>query len=305
MSVRGYVFSHDLQKRVSQKGNEYIRGILNVATDADGINIVPVNFTYVTPTFRNGNPNTTYQFLESVINGLVKTFERVRTEATRVRIDGDIEVNDWITRDGELASPKRVRGSFVHELRGDEEIGDDPVHFEADMLIQSAAERETSDGSDFLELRGFVFNFRKDILPVTFSVTSQEGRDFFEAQDISSANPFFGEVWGTIKTNTVVTQREADTSQVGFGTPKVQTSTRSFRSWEVAGAGLNLGMGEETISETELKAAAAKRENDLAEVRKHWNERQGNSANNVGFPSNTAPAAKPAATAASVADFKF
>lgn len=306
MNVRGYVFSHNLQKRVSKAGADYIGGTLNVATDDDAMNVVPVSFTYVTPTFRNGNPNTTYQFLESVINGEVKTYEFAGKSAARVRIDGDIEVNDWITRDGELASPKRVRGGFVHELGSNESIGTDPVHFEADMLIQTASTRESSDGSEYLELKGFVFNFRQDAIPVTLAASGKQGMDFFEAQDITPSTPYFGKVWGTIKTNTVVTQTEEDASEVGFGAPATHTSTRSFRSWEVTGANVNLGLDESTITADELKAALTKRDEDLANVRKRWEERQGNSASNAGFPSNTAPTvAAKAAPATSVADFKF
>lgn len=307
MSVRGYVFSHNLQKRVSKKtGEDFISGTLNIATDDTAVNVVPVNFAYVTPTYRNGNANATYQLLESIINGESKTFENAGTNATRVRIDGDIEVNDWITRDGELASPKRMRGGFIHELRPDEAIGNAPVRFEADMLIQTAASRESSDGSEYLELKGFVFNYRNDVLPVTLSSSGKAGMDFFEAQDISPSTPYFGKVWGTIQTNTVVTQAETDASEVGFGAPAVQTSTRTFRSWEVTGANVNLGMDESTITEEELKAALVKRENDLAEVRKRWEERQGNASSNAGFPANTAPAAAAkVAPAKSVADFQF
>lgn len=307
MSVRGYVFSHNLQKRVSKKtGEDFISGTLNIATDDTAMDIVPVSFTFVCPVRKNGSPNATYPFLESIINGDIKTFESAGTGAAKVRIGGNIDVNDWITRDGELASPKRMRGGFIHELRPDEAIGNTPVRFEADMLIQTAAPRESSDGSEYLELKGFVFNYCNDVLPVTLSSSGKVGMDFFEAQDISPSTPYFGKVWGTIQTNTVVTQAETDTSEVGFGAPAVQTSTRTFRSWEVTGANVNLGMDESTITEEELKAALVKRENDLAEVRKRWEERQGNASNNAGFPANTAPAtAAKAAPAKSVADFQF
>lgn len=305
VSIRGYVFStRNLEKRVSKAGNEYIGGVLNVATDDNAMNVVPVNFTYVTPTYRNGNPNATYQYLESVINGEVKTYEAVGVDAGRVRIDGDIEVNDWISRDGNMTSSKRVRGSFVHALNANEPIGDSPATFECDMLAQSAVERESRDGSTYLEVRGFVFNYRGDLVPVNFSVTSEGGRQFFENEDISTASPYFGKVWGDIKSTIVQSQREVDTSSVGFGTQRVETTSSTIRTWEIAGANVNLGLGEDTITTDELKAADERRQQTLAEVRSRYEARQGNSAP-AGFPASAAPAAKPHAAAVFPADFKF
>lgn len=307
VNVRGYLFSTDhLEKRTSQKGVEYIGGTINIATDEDALNVVPVNFTYVTPTFKNGNPNTNYQFLESVINGETKTYESVGKEAARVRVDGDIEVNDWINRDGEAIAARRVRGSFVHPLNAGETFGANPAHFEADMLIQSATTRESADGSEYMTLNGFVFNFRSEILPISLSVASESGMKFFEDQDISSSDPYFGKVWGDIKSTVVTTATEQDASEVGFGTPEVKTSSRTFRTWEVSGANVNLGLDDTTITMDELKAAIEARNKTLADVRARYEARNGGNA----FGGNTTPSvatvtAAPKTKAVSPADFTF
>lgn len=305
-SGRGYLFSTDrLEKRTSQKGVEYIGGTINIATDEDALNVVPVTFTYVTPTYKNGNANATYQLLESIINGETKTYEAVGKDAARVRVDGDIEVNDWINRDGEAIATRRIRGSFVHLLNPGETFGAAPAHFEADMLIQSVVSKESADGSEYLTLNGFVFNFRGDILPVNFSVSSEAGMKFFEGQDISSSEPFFGKVWGDIKSTVVTTTTEQDAAEVGFGAPAVQTSSRTFRTWEVSGANVNLGLDDSTITMDELKAAIESRNKALADVRARY-EARANSGNAFG---NTASApaatAAPKAKAVSPADFKF
>ena len=46
VNIRGYVFSHTLQERDSTKnpGDKIIMGLVNIATDDDAINVVPVNF---------------------------------------------------------------------------------------------------------------------------------------------------------------------------------------------------------------------------------------------------------------------
>ncbi len=301
VAVRGYLFSADrLEKRTSQKGVEYIGGTVNVATDEDALNVVPVNFTYVTATYKNGNANATYQLLESIINGELKTYEVVGKDAARLRIDGDIEVNDWINRDGEAVASRRVRGSFAHLMNAGESFGDTPAHFEADMLIQSATTRESTDGSEYMTLAGFVFNFRGDVLPVSFSVSSESGMKFFDNQDISSSDPYFGKVWGDIKSTVVTTTTEQDDSEVGFGAPTVQTSSRTFRTWEVSGANVNLGLDDTTITMDELKAAMDARTQTLADVRARYEARNGGSSFGT-----TTPTTSTAAKAVSPADFKF
>lgn len=304
VAIRGYLFSTDrLEKRTSQKGVEYIGGTVNVATDEDALNVVPVNFTYVTATYKNGNANATYQLLESIINGETKTYEVAGKDAARLRIDGDIEVNDWINRDGEAVATRRVNGRFVHPLNANESFGETPAHFEADMLIQSVTTRESVDGSEYMTLNGFVFNFRGEVLPVSFSVASESGMKFFENQDISSSDPYFGKVWGDIKSTVVTTTSEQDDSEVGFGAPTVQTSSRTFRTWEVSGANVNLGLDDTTITMDELKAAMDARTQTLADVRARYEART-NGGNAFGGAAS-APAATPKAKAVSPADFKF
>ena len=72
--VEGYVFSLDkLQKYVTgpnskNPGTEYIRGAINVLTDNEGLNVVPVYFSYVTETYgASGKPNETFKVLSQII----------------------------------------------------------------------------------------------------------------------------------------------------------------------------------------------------------------------------------------------
>ena len=57
--IEGAVYQHSLElKKTGEQsknpGTEYITGALEIATDDNGINIVPVHFTYVTATTANG-----------------------------------------------------------------------------------------------------------------------------------------------------------------------------------------------------------------------------------------------------------
>lgn len=295
VELRGYVFSHNLQERESNsektKGQKYIFGIVNIATDDDAINVVPVNF-YVTELTRKGTTNATFTNLKQIIESEM-TYEQHGKEALRVRISGSIDVNDFYNRDGELVTGKRVRGSFLHFLNANEQIGNNPAYFEAEVLLQSVAERESSDGSEYLSLQGFAFNYRKQPLPVTFSITSEAGMNFFSNEDISAMNPYFGKVWGKIVSNVVVTEKETDDSNVAFGTQIVQPTTRTYRTWEIVGANTNMGLDDSTITQEELESGLAERQVMLAELKTRTEERNNTTSGKMGFPSSASSAASP------------
>lgn len=281
-AVQGYIFNKGegrraLQKRVTGEnsknpGQEYIQGELNIATDEDATNVVTVWFQYVAPTWpakgdKPERPNTTFQTLETIINSAV-TYEEVGKNATTVRIDGNIGVNDFYTRDGELASPKRIEGSFVHLMNSTEKIADRPATFEADMIISAAAEREMeNEEENYVNLNGYVFNFRNDVLPVTFTVRTDAGMKYFLDQDY----PMVTKVWGDIVSSIVKTEHVTESA---FGAPTVDVTTRSIRSWDVIGASAEPADwdDESTITRDELKDKVRERETRLAEQKKRDEE---------------------------------
>lgn len=300
--VRGYVFSHTLQERTT-KDYTYISGTVNIATDDDAVNVVPVNF-FVRELTKNNTINSTFTNLKQIIEHGV-TYEDAGTDAMRVRVTGAIDANDFFNREGELVTGKRVRGSFLHFLNANEPISTDRVSaatFEADVLLQAAIERESNDGSEYVSLQGFAFNFRGDVIPVTFSISSEDGMNFFLSEDISPANPYFGKVWGEIRSTVVVTAQEQDDAQAAFGAPVVHETTRTFRTWEVVGANVNSGMGELTITQEELEQKVKEREVRLAELKAKTEERNSSAAGSTGFP---ASAAKPATTVPTASDKNY
>lgn len=296
--VEGYVFNfgddrRGLQKRVAGEnaknpGQEYIQGELNIATDESATNVITVYFSYVTPTWpaRNGKPerpNTTYQTLENLLNNGT-TYEEVGKSCSKVRIDGNIGVNDFYTRDGELASPKRIEGGFIHLMNSTDQIADRPATFEAEMVIAGVTERELQDEPNYLNLRGYVFNFRNDVIPVDFSVRSESGIKYFEDQDISNANPMVTKVWGDILSTIIHIEHTVESA---FGEPTVDVTTRTIRSWDVIGASAEPMEWDDdsTITKEDLKQKLSEREERLAAQKKRDEEYRNSRSGSSGFPS--------------------
>ena len=138
---------------------------------------------------------------------------------------------------------------------------------------------------------------------MTFSISSEAGMNFFQNEDISAQRPYFGKVWGNIVSNVVVTETESDDSNVAFGAPMVQSTTRTFRTWEVVGANTNLGLDDSTVTQEELNAGIAEREAMLAELKTRTEERNNSAAGKAGFPA--AATTKPASNGAVSKDYVF
>ena len=300
--VEGYIFSHSLQARVTGEqsknpGTPFIQGILNVATDDKGMNVVPVSFTYVTEYYsRSGKENATYKVLQQIINGQQNTYEQVGNSALKVRIDGDVEINDFLGRDGNMVAAKRVRGSFCH-IVNDVNFG---ATFETDMLIADASMQDVEDGEDYMNVRGYAFNFRGDLLPVTYTIDNPDGIKYFENCDISNNNPLLTRVWGNIVSTTIETKNEVESA---FGGPQVNITTRTLRSWKIDGCAAEPYEfdDESTLTRDELKQKLAEREERVAAEKKRAEDYQ--ASRNSGGNAFAAPASKAADT--STSDFKF
>ena len=307
--VEGRVYDINLDvKEVSNEasdnfGKKFIGGTIDVATDEDTLNVVSVHFTYVPATWpaKNGKPervNDTYTTLTKIIESGKTVLADGKDAATMVRIDTSIALNDFYTnRDGEekLVSAKRAEGGFVRIIN---KLGKEDARstFKADMVINGTTlieENPDKNIKEHLVVKGAVFNFRKDFLPVDFCVYNPDGIKYFESLDASSQNLVFTQVWGEIKSQNIVTQTIKESA---FGGPSVTEYERTIREWIIVGT-LNepyeIGDEQNGITLDELKEAIAKREVTLAEIKKRNDEYQASKANGSAAASTAtqAPAA--------------
>ena len=299
--VEGYVFGHTLEKRVSAKGVEYIRGDIQVAVDEDAMNVVSVSYIYETETFNSGAANSRWPLMMKLING-APTYQTDGKNAMKVRIDSAIGINDFIGRDGNMVSAKRPEGGFIHELSKTPNFG---ATFDVDMLIASVIDKEVEDGENYLTVHGYVFNFRNDLVPVDFNIRDKGGIKYFQDVDISNANPMLTNLWGNIISTTIETKQEIESA---WGAPTVNISSRTVRSWDITGCAVSSMevWDDSTITQEEFKAKMQARQERLADVKKRYEEYQANRGGN-GFvndlPFDEKPKQKTSPT--SMADFEF
>ena len=285
VQLSGYVYSHSLTEAVSKNNNTYIRGRMEIALDDEFTRVIPVQWLVM----------ESRKEVFDTIKGIMDTGITVesgkyknKNEITRVRISGNIDVNDFISRNtGQMVTYQQIRGAFIHIMR-DPMPEENDCTFSADVYLNNAEYVEESEGREaYMKLNGFAFDFRGHLIPVEFNTCTPEGGYFFENEHISQDDPYFSTVYGRVEPSTVVSTREVDSSEMGFGEPIVRETTRRFINWEITSAKVSLGLDESTVTEEEMINANAERQKDLEEVRKRYNDANGNSSAATAF--GTAP----------------
>lgn len=279
--LEGRIYGHNLSQRVSGEnsknpGTPFINGTIDIALDEDGVDIVQVHYTYVTANFSSGKPNANFPLLQQIIEQN-KTWQTVgKDEAQMVQISGSaIDVNDFISRTGEMVSAQRAEGGFINFVNAINPKVDQRSFFQVDVLIKKATRIEEDEEKGLPErvaLEGYVFNFRNEIKPVNFEVTVPGGMDYFEGEEPSEAKPLFTKVRGSIHGVKSVRKVEEESA---FGEPVVREFETMRRVWNVDWANsepYDFGEDGADLTVAELKKMMSDREVFLADVKKRDDE---------------------------------
>lgn len=305
--VEGRIYQHNLVIKTVQNqtsanyGKEFISGNLEVAVDEEGLNVIPVHFTYVVETTSSGAKNATYSNLKKIIEEGKTWIANGKDEAQKVRIDTAIALNDFYTQDNQLVSVKTNEGgfvSFVNELSLENERNT----FEADMLITGVSRVEVNPDrnidTEYVVVKGAIFNFRNDLLPVEFFVRNEDGMKHFESLGITAAEPMFTKVWGKIECRTILNEVSEESA---FGESSVRTYERKTKEWVITGtAKIPYEFGDEKVlTVDEVTKASQDREIMLADIKKRSEEYRSNKT------TTPAPVAAAVPTNTKVGSFNF
>ena len=282
--IEGYLYEHTLETKVTGEnsknpGTTFITGNVNIATDEDLTNIVTVHFTYVTAVTSTGKNNPSFQTLSNIANGILKSVMADGKDlAAKVRVDSAIGLNEFYTkRNGteELVSARRNEGGFIHVVT-DGLVADEAQRntFKCDMLITNVRRVEANEERKEPEkmiVKGAIFDFRKQLLPVEFTALNPRAMDYFESLEITNTNPTFTQVWGKQISQTITT---TITQESAFGEPAVREVKSTRKDFVITGANPEpyVWDDESSLTAEEFKGMIAERETYLATVKQRQDE---------------------------------
>jgi hypothetical protein len=145
--------------------------------------------------------------------------------------------------------------------------------FKADMVVTNTRRIEADEArqrEEKVEVKGYVFDFRNALLPVTFYVYGG-GMEHFENLDASIKTPVMVCVNGHQVSRTVTTVQQSESS--GWGEVFAQEVTSTQREFVITGATDPYDWDtEETITAQEYQQALQNREVTIAEIRSRQEE---------------------------------
>lgn len=182
----------------------------------------------------------------------------------------------------------RLEGGFVtkiHQLKPESERNVAQV----DMIITKLIDIEENEERNITahtDIKGCTFNFRNELIPITFSVYNPKIIDWLEDQDISSKDPMFIKTFVNIEN---ITKKVEFTEELAFG-ERVIESERKVKNYIVFNfAKERYDFDDEgTITAAELEKAIQDRQLHLAQVKKdHEDYMNGSDSSAPAAPANS------------------
>ena len=280
--IEGVLYENKLELKESgpnskNPGTKYITGTIDIATDDNCINIVPVHFTYVIEKTAKGSANATYSVLMNIIDKKFGTImENGKDNAVKLRIDSALALNEFYTTDRAtneevLVSTKRNEGGFVHVTDQLDEKEANRNTFKCDMLITGVSIKEADEERELPEkaiVKGAIFDFRGSLMPVEFSAINPGAISYFEGLDASNQNPTFTQVWGQQVSETIVRKIVTESA---FGEDSVREVKNTRKDFVITGASKEPYEWdvEGILTAKEVTEAIANRETYLATMKQN------------------------------------
>lgn len=299
--IEGRLYDFDLNvKEVQNQGSTYygkpfISGIVSIATDEDGLNVIDVHYTFITEVTSNNKNDSRYPALKRIMETGKTWVKDGKEAATKLKINSAAALNDFYPQGGdELVSQQRNESGFITFLSTLIPEGTNRHKFTFDTVINRVEVKEPEDAPMYAQIRCAIFNFRKDILPFTLIARDPGAIDYFESLGVNEGEPVFTQVWGEIVNTTQKVKKEIESA---WGAPQVEYSERTAKEWVVTGARPDpYGFGDASnITAEEINAALAKRNVDLEVIKtraKQYYAERGNAIPSAPAPTNTVPQGK-------------
>lgn len=281
--IEGYLYQHSLEMKESgpnskNPGTVFITGNVEIATDNAMTNIVTVHYTYTTATTSTGKTNSTFNILKDIIEGkLACAIKSGAENAAILSIDSAIGLNEFYSdRNGqeELVSTKRNEGGFITVVSTVNEDETKRNTFDVDMVITGTRMIEADAEKDLPEkliVKGGIFDFRKSLLPVEFSVLNPNAISYFEGLGASQTEPVFTRLQGRQISEVV---KRCVEEKSAFGEPILKEFTNTRKDYVITWAAAEpyLWDDESGITASEMKKAMEERATYLATIKARQDE---------------------------------
>jgi len=261
-------------KNSSNYGIDFISGEIFIATDEEGLNVIPVHYTFVKE-FTNSNAiNSTFVNLKQIIENGKTWVNSGKEGAQKLRVEPSLALNDFYPKGGDqLVTRQRSEGGFVTFISDLNPVENARNKFTFDTIIYDTtvvpADPDNHIPEDFVRIKAYVFDFKNAILPVVLIAKDSKAPgsvNYFIGLNASTSNPVYTKVMGEIINTTVKIDKVMENA---FGGTIVDSSVHQEREWVITWAQPQPYVFdiEETITKEEVNKALTDRNLHLEEIK--------------------------------------
>lgn len=287
-TIAGYLYDvKDLEYKTVKNqasanfGKPFIGGRIVIATDENGLNLVNVEYPYVTPTTKNGKPDSRYAALSRILEEKLTWVNVGKDDAMKVSLKASAAANDYYDQSGALVTRNSLVGGFDLKIVNTLPPENQRDYFRCLVLLHTCthveADEEKNIDEDFLRLSGYTFNYNGTVMhPLSFVMHDHRGFDVFEGYEMTKSQPVLTTIWGHLVAQ-VRTQKQIIESS--FGDDSVQEKQQFVYEWVITGsAKIPLEYdSEDTITAEAVTKMLQDREVMLASRKQSWEERKNKS----------------------------
>lgn len=276
VKIEGILAETDLEERPFLKDGKQVEAIGGSITirvnqkigEKEVISDVPVHM-FATKLTKKGTPNPAYESIKNVKDNYISIAASDEKQADKVRItNGDIRMNEYYGRNGNLVSFPRINSSFVQRVRESEEFSPKAEFTCTAVVLQQDYEldREQKETGRYLLKTAIVqYGDRLDVVP--FIVESKKAINYistnWESGNTVRINGKLNFSFKTIK----------EVKEGAFGDPIVNERTISTSELIVTG-GSDPIEGEGSYSSEDIQGGLAKRMANLEALKNKVNTKK-------------------------------
>lgn len=261
VEIIGTLKKFEAEEKVSKAGKDFITGKATIEVIEDSrINNIQVRF------FSNKLKNN------GELNGIYKGYKTVKDEyqvGDKVRVSGDLRLEEYYTQSGSLTSFNSVNGLFFNRIEEGSDFRPKAIAT-LDMVIESITHEVDAEGipTDLHSVEAFTVGYNSRIIPLRNLVISEMLADQFSSMYYPGTT---GKI--TLKINNYVDTETIEIEQeaTGFGsTERVEHEATNFtNNLEIIGGDMPYSDGANEYSPEDIEQARKIRALALQELKQN------------------------------------
>ena len=249
LEVIGHVKKINLEEKTSKAGKDFIVGDVQIEVKEDNkINVIKAK-VFSNKFKKNGE-----------ISGLYKGYKTVQEEynvGDKVRVSGDLRLEEYYTQNGSLTSFNSVNATFFNRVKEDDDAREKAIAT-VEMVVESIEHKMDAEGlpTEFMEVEAFTVGYNGRIIPMRNLIIEEKLGEQFKTMYYPGTT---GRI--TLKINNyaeVETEEVEDAPTTGFGsTERVESNivTNYVNNLEIIGGDLPFDDGVNEYSPADIEQA--------------------------------------------------